>query len=125
MKVLKGRQHPEPDAHFRYINGQAATYPACGDPVISVDAKKKELVGQYKKAGGTWRPKGQPEKVNVHDFMDKELGKVTPYGVYGMAANSGWVNVGTAIDTAHSRSARSAPGGTRPGARPAPAPPGC
>ena len=73
---------------------------ASGDPVISVDAKKKELVGQYKKAGRTWRPKGQPEQVNVHDFTGKELGKVTPYGVYDMAANSGWVNVGTDHDTA-------------------------
>ena len=100
LKVLEGRQHPDRDAQFRYINGQAAAYQASGDPVISVDAKKKELVGQYKKAGRTWRPKGQPEKVNVHDFIDKELGKVTPYGVYDLAANSGWVNVGTDHDTA-------------------------
>ncbi len=100
VKVLEGRQHPDRDAQFRYINGQAAAYQASGDPVISVDAKKKELVGQYKKAGRTWRPKGQPEQVNVHDFIDKELGKVTPYGVYDMAANSGWVNVGTDHDTA-------------------------
>jgi Rhodopirellula transposase DDE domain len=100
VKVLEGRQHPDRDAQFRYINGQAAAYQASGDPVISVDAKKKELVGQYKKAGRTWRPKGQPEMVNVHDFIDKELGKVTPYGVYDMAANSGWVNVGTDHDTA-------------------------
>ena len=100
VKVLEGRQHPDRDAQFRYINGQAAAYQASGDPVISVDAKKKELVGQYKKAGRTWRPKGQPEQVNVHDFTGKELGKVTPYGVYDMAANSGWVNVGTDHDTA-------------------------
>ena len=100
VKVLEGRQHPDRDAQFRYVNGQAAAYQGSGDPVISVDAKKKELVGQYKKAGRTWRPKGQPEKVNVHDFIDKELGKVTPYGVYDMAANSGWVNVGTDHDTA-------------------------
>ena len=74
LKVLEGRQHPDRDAQFRYINGQAAAYQASGDPVISVDAKKKELVGQYKKAGRTWRPKGQPEKVNVHRQM-RELEK--------------------------------------------------
>jgi len=100
MKVLEGRQHPDRDAQFRYINSQAAGLQASGDPVISVDAKKKEKVGQFKQAGRTWRPRGQPEKTSVHDFLDKDKGKVTPYGVYDTGANSGWVAVGTDHDTA-------------------------
>jgi len=99
-KVTEGRQHPDRDAQFRYINDQAKDHQAAGDPVISVDAKKKENVGQFKQAGRTWRPKGQPETVQVHDFIDKGKGKVTPYGVYDIGANSGWVSVGTDHDTA-------------------------
>jgi Rhodopirellula transposase DDE domain len=99
-KVTEGRQHPDRDAQFRYLNDQAKDHQAAGDPVISVDAKKKENVGQFKQAGRTWRPKGQPEKVQVHDFIDKDKGKVTPYGVYDIGANSGWVSVGTDHDTA-------------------------
>ena len=100
VKALEGNQHPDRDAQFRYINTQVHGYQDSGDPVISVDAKKKEKVGQYKQAGRSWRPRGQPEKTNVHDFIDKEKGKVTPYGVYDVAANSGWVAVGTDHDTA-------------------------
>jgi DDE family transposase len=100
VKTLEGAQHPDRDAQFRYINTQAEGHQETGDPVISVDAKKKEKVGQFKQAGRTWRPKGQPEKTNVHDFLDKDKGKVTPYGVFDIAANSGWVAVGTDHDTA-------------------------
>jgi hypothetical protein len=100
VKTLEGNQHPDRDAQFRYINTQVHGHQDSGDPVISVDAKKKEKIGQYKQAGRSWRPRGQPEKTNVHDFIDKEKGKVTPYGVYDVAANSGWVAVGTDHDTA-------------------------
>ncbi len=72
---------------------------AAGCPVISVDTKKKELVGRYKNGGREWRPGGEPEQVNVHDFADRDLGKAVPYGVYDVAANTGWVNVGTDHDT--------------------------
>jgi transposase len=99
-KTAEGRQHPDRDAQFRYINAQASAHQAAGQPVISVDAKKKENVGQFKNGGQEWRPKGSPEKVNVHDFIDKELGKVSPYGVYDVGANTGWVSVGTDHDTA-------------------------
>ena len=99
-KTAEGGRHPDRDAQFRYISGQAMAFQAAGDPVISVDAKKKENVGRYKNGGREWRPKGQPEPVNVYDFIDKELGKVTPYGVYDIAANAGWVSVGTDHDTA-------------------------
>ena len=99
-KAAEGRQHPDRDAQFRYISGQASAHQAAGQPVISVDAKKKENLGTFKNGGREWRPRGDPERVNVHDFIDKELGKVTPYGVYDIAADAGWVNVGTDHDTA-------------------------
>jgi hypothetical protein len=99
-RTVEGKQHPDRDAQFRYINGQAREHLDAGQPVISVDAKKKENVGNFKNGGREWRPKGSPEQVNVHDFKDKELGKVTPYGVYDVAANAGWVSVGTDHDTA-------------------------
>jgi hypothetical protein len=99
-KTAEGTRHPDRDAQFRYINGQAREHLDAGQPVISVDAKKKENVGNFKNGGREWRPKGSPEQVNVHDFKDKELGKVTPYGVYDVAANAGWVSVGTDHDTA-------------------------
>ena len=99
-KQTEGSQHPDRDAQFRYINGQASEHQAAGQPVVSVDAKKKEKVGNFKNGGREWRPAGQPERVNVYDFIDKELGKVTPYGVYDIAANAGWVSVGTDHDTA-------------------------
>ena len=99
-KTLEGRQHADRDAQFRYINGQARDHMDAGEPVISVDAKKKENVGPFRNGGAEWRPMGEPEKVNVHDFIDKELGKVTPYGVFDIAGNAGWVSVGTDHDTA-------------------------
>jgi transposase len=99
-KTAEGARHPDRDAQFGYINGQAREHLAAGQPVISVDAKKKENVGPFKNGGREWRPTGDPEPVNVHDFIDKELGKVTPYGVYDIAANAGWVSVGTDHDTA-------------------------
>jgi transposase len=99
-KTIEGAQHPDRDAQFRYIAGQAAAFTAAGDPVISVDAKKKENVGEFRNGGTEWQPKGSPVPVNVHDFIDRQLGKVTPYGVYDLSANAGWVAVGTDHDTA-------------------------
>jgi hypothetical protein len=99
-KTAEGARHPDRDAQFRYINAQARDHLAAAQPVISVDAKKKENVGSFKNGGREWRPKGAPEPVNVYDFIDKERGKVTPYGVYDVGANTGWVNVGTDHDTA-------------------------
>jgi hypothetical protein len=99
-KTLEGAQHPDRDAQFSYLNDRAGEHLAAGDPVISVDTKKKELVGAYKNAGQEWRPAGSPEQVKVHDFIDKELGKANPYGVYDLAADTGWVSVGTDHDTA-------------------------
>ncbi|EQD51044.1 Rhodopirellula transposase family protein [mine drainage metagenome] len=100
-KTLQGKEdHPDRDAQFEFINSQAEKAMEEGNPVISVDAKKKELVGLYKNAGQTWEPKGEAVEVNDHDFPDKELGRVTPYGVYDVQKNEGWVNVGTDHDTA-------------------------
>ena len=99
-KVIEGAQHPDRDAQFRYLNDQARDHIGNGDPVISVDTKKKELVGQFKNVGREWLPRGEPERVNVHDFMDKQLGKAIPYGVYDVSADAGWVSVGTDHDTA-------------------------
>ena len=98
-KTIEGAQHPDRDAQFGYLNTQVERFQANGDPVISVDTKKKELVGNYKAAGREWEPAGSPRTVKVHDFADKQLGKVAPYGVYDIAANTGWVNVGTDADT--------------------------
>ena len=99
-KTLEGASHPDRDAQFSYINDQATAHLTGSDPVISVDTKKKELVGDYKNNGQEWRPTGDPDKVKVHDFKDKELGKANPYGVYDLAADTGWVSVGTDHDTA-------------------------
>src|SRR6202049_3682342 len=99
-KTIEGRQHPDRDAQFRYISGQAKEFMAAGDPVISVDAKKKEQVGPFARAGREGRPEGEPVRVRDHDFPDAELGKVIPYGIYDVAANTGFVNVGTDHDTA-------------------------
>jgi len=98
-KVSEGRQHDDRDAQFRYLAGQVAQHASAGQPVISVDAKKKELVGEFKNNGREYQPAGQPEEVNVHDFPDKELGKAIPYGIYDVSANAGWVTVGTDHDT--------------------------
>ena len=99
-KSLEGGHHVDRNAQFEHINAQVETFQAAGDPVISVDTKKKELVGPYKNAGSDYRPKGCPDKVNVHDFVDKELGKAIPYGVYDIGANVGCVSVGINHDTA-------------------------
>ncbi len=99
-KTKEGGDHPDRDAQFAHINATATAFLAAGDPVLSVDAKKKELVGDFKNSGREWRPAGQPEEVRVYDFPLKELGRVTPYGVYDRAANAGWVSVGLDHDTA-------------------------
>ena len=99
-KTLEGTDHPDRNAQFEFINALAEEAMHNGQPVISVDTKKKELVGQYKNGGKEWRPQGEPEQVNVHDFVNKELGRANPYGVYDLANNTGWVSVGTDHDTA-------------------------
>ncbi|MGH9205349.1 MAG: ISAzo13 family transposase, partial [Acidimicrobiales bacterium] len=99
-KTREGGDHPDRDAQFVHINATASAFLAAGEPVISVDAKKKELVGDFKNPGREWAPQGQPEEVRVYDFPIKELGRVTPYGVYDLAANAGWVSVGIDHDTA-------------------------
>jgi hypothetical protein len=99
-KTIEGQRHPDRDAQFRYINEQVRTHQDAGDPVISVDTKKKENVGEFRNSGREWRPRGQPEAVRTHDFPDGQLGKAIPYGVYDLAADAGWVNVGTDHDTA-------------------------
>jgi len=99
-KTREGGQHADRDAQFHHIASMAAQYQAAGDPVISVDTKKKELIGDFKNGGREWRPKGDPEPVRVHDFIDPELGKVAPYGVYDITTNQGWVSVGIDHDTA-------------------------
>lgn len=99
-KTKEGAAHPDRNAQFEHINAMVAKLQRRGQPVISVDTKKKELVGQFKNAGREWRPKGQPEEVDVHDFPDPELGKVIPYGVFDLTQNEGWVSVGIDHDTA-------------------------
>ena len=99
-KALEGSQHPDRDAQFRYINEQVKAHLASKDPVVSVDTKKKELVGPFKNGGREWRPESEPVKVSTHDFPDLDLGKAIPYGIYDVAANAGWVSVGTDHDTA-------------------------
>ena len=100
VKTREGASHPDRDAQFEHINRVAKAALAAGRPVISVDTKKKELIGDFKNAGREWRPKGEPELVRVHDFKDKQLGKAIPYGVYDIGANQGWVSVGIDHDTA-------------------------
>jgi Rhodopirellula transposase DDE domain len=99
-KTQEGRTHPDRDAQFQYINASVKQFQRTNQPVISVDTKKKELVGNFKAPGREWQPKGAPETVKVPDFADPSLGKVIPYGVYDLAANQGWVNVGIEHDTA-------------------------
>jgi hypothetical protein len=98
-KTIEGAQHPDRDAQFSYLNEQARDHRDAGDPVISVDTKKKELIGDYKNAGREWRPAQQPVKVNTHDFPGQAQ-KAIPYGIYDMAANTGWVSIGIDHDTA-------------------------
>jgi len=99
-KTLEGSAHPDRNAQFEYINASVKRFQQRGQPVISVDTKKKELVGAFKNGGREWQPKGEPEKVKVHDFLDAELGKAIPYGVYDISENQGWVSVGIDHDTA-------------------------
>lgn len=99
-KTREGTQHPDRNAQFEHINAQVVAFHKQRQPVISVDTKKKELVGDFKNAGCEWQPQGQPENVRVHDFKDKELGKAIPYGIYDLASNEGWVSVGITHDTA-------------------------
>ena len=99
-KADEGSKHPDRNAQFEHINTKVVAAQAAGQPVISVDTKKKELVGNYKNGGSDYRPKGDPQRVNVHDFVDKELGKAVPYGVYDVAANAGFVSLGITSDTA-------------------------
>lgn len=98
-KVAEGRQHEDRDAQFAYLNSVVAEHVAAGQPVISVDTKKKELVGEFKNGGREYQPAGEPERVSVHDFPDKDLGKAIPYGIYDVSANTGWVSVGVDHDT--------------------------
>src|SRR5918998_2337289 len=97
-KTIEGKQHPDRDAQFRYLNDQVTAFLAAGLPVISVDTKKKELIGSYKNGGREYQPKGKPVSTNTYDFIG-EGGKAVPYGVYDVGSNTGWVNVGTDADT--------------------------
>jgi hypothetical protein len=99
-KTQEGGGHMDKDAQFQYLNDQAAAFLRANEPVISVDTKKKELVGNYKNNGREWHPKATPEAVNVYDFIDPKLGRAVPYGVYDITDNKGWVSVGTDHDTA-------------------------
>lgn len=99
-KTREGASHPDRDAQFEYINACVKRFLKRGRPAISVDTKKKELVGDFRNGGREWRPQGEPEEVRVHDFLDKTLGKAVPYGVYDMLNNQGWVSVGVDHDTA-------------------------
>ena len=98
-KVKEGTADPDRDCQFKYLHGLAAEFVTAGDPVISVDTKKKEMVGEYANGGVEWQPAGQPERVNVHDFVDPELGRAIPYGIYDETNNGGWVSVGDVADT--------------------------
>jgi hypothetical protein len=99
-KTIEGKGHPDRDAQFQHINRRVKAFQRRGQPVVSVDAKKKELVGQFRNGGREWQPEGQPEPVEVYDFAKKDLGKALPYGVYDPTANTGWVSVGIDHDTA-------------------------
>lgn len=100
-KTREGTTHPDRNAQFEYINSQVRRLQKRGQPVVSVDTKKKELLGDFKNAGQEWQPQGEPEEVRVHDFEDPALGKAIPYGVYDLANNQGWVSVGIHHDTAY------------------------
>jgi len=99
-KTKEGGNHPDRNAQFEHINATATKFQRRGQPVISIDTKKKELVGDFKNGGREWQPQGEPEEVRVHDFLDKDLGKAIPYGVYDIGENQGWVSVGIDHDTA-------------------------
>lgn len=99
-KTKEGKDHPDRNAQFEHISATVLAFQRRGQPVVSVDTKKKELVGKFRNVGREWQPQGEPEEVQVHDFMDKELGKAIPYGVYDLTENQGWVSVGIDHDTA-------------------------
>jgi Rhodopirellula transposase DDE domain len=99
-KTKEGGSHPDRNAQFEHIHAKVLEYMSLKQPVISIDTKKKELVGDFKNGGREWQPKGQPEPVRVYDFLIRELGRATPSGIYDIAANSGWVTVGVDHDTA-------------------------
>ena len=101
-KTREGSDHPDRNAQFEHINRQAKAFQRAGEPVVSVDTKKKELVGDFANKGKEWQPAGEPVPVRVHDFIDPKLGKAVPYGVYDVARNEGWVNVGIDHDTSDS-----------------------
>ncbi len=99
-KTREGSGHPDRNAQFEHINRRVKSYQRRGQPVVSVDTKKKELVGDFKNGGREWQPQGRPEQVRIHDFLDPKLGKAIPYGVYDLAADAGWMSVGVDHDTA-------------------------
>jgi transposase len=99
-KEKEGASHPDRDAQFHYLNDQATSFVEAGQPVISVDTKKKELVGEFSNKGREYQPQGEPVRVNVHDFVDKQLGRAVPYGIYDLVNDEGWVSVGDSADTA-------------------------
>jgi hypothetical protein len=99
-KTLEGSRHPDRNAQFEHINARVRAYLRAGEPAISVDTKKKELVGPFKNGGRAWRPQGDPERVRIHDFVLPGVGRAIPYGVYDLGTNSGWVSVGIDHDTA-------------------------
>ncbi len=112
-KSNEGSTHPDRDKQFQFISDSVEAFQRVGLPTISVDTKKKELIGNYKNNGAEWEKKGKPVQVNTYDFVDKELGKVAPYGIYDIAQNNGWVNLGISSDTAEFASSRFGVGGTR------------
>ena len=99
-KADEGSKHPDRDAQFEHINAKVIERQAAGQPVISVDTKKKEIVGEFSNGGSEWHPAGEPTRTKTHDFVDKELGRAVPYGVYDLANDEGWVSVGDTADTA-------------------------
>ena len=125
-KTIEGQRHPDRDAQFRYINERVKAHQGTADPVISVDTKKKELVGEFKNAGREWRPKGLPVATRTHDFPGDSVGKAVPYGVYDLTADAGWVNRWAPTMTPRpSRWSRSAAGGRRPAIASTRGPGGC
>ncbi len=125
VKTLEGAQHPDRDAQFRYLNQQAKVHLAAGQPVVSVDTKKKELVGRFANGGREWQPTGEPEQVNVHDFPDPTLGKAVPYGVYDVGATAAGSVSGPTTTPRRSRSRRCGAGGSRSAGSPTRRPSGC
>ena len=112
-KATEGHQHPDRDGQFRYLNGRAREHLDAGEPVVSVDTKKKELVGAYANGGQEYQRQGNPQRVLVHDFPDPEMPKAVPYGVYDIGSDEGWVSVATMVTPPPSRWRRSGPGGRR------------